>query len=77
MPRPCRTSRAMRSAAVTSKATSRVAALLGVVVLGQTLGPVQLAGFALALASIVAGQLSRATTPKALAQTGLVSGAAG
>ncbi|MDT0266521.1 EamA family transporter [Streptomyces sp. DSM 44915] len=34
-----------------------VAALLGVVVLGQTLGPVQLLGFGLALAAIVAGQL--------------------
>lgn len=32
------------------------AALLGVVVLGQTLDPVQLTGFALALAAIVAGQ---------------------
>ncbi|MFF0296743.1 EamA family transporter [Kitasatospora sp. NPDC004614] len=34
-----------------------VAAVLGAVVLDQTLGPVQLVGFALALASIVAGQL--------------------
>jgi probable blue pigment (indigoidine) exporter len=34
-----------------------VAAVLGAVVLGQTLGPVQLAGFGLALASIVAAQL--------------------
>ncbi|MEV4312753.1 EamA family transporter [Actinocrispum sp. NPDC049592] len=34
-----------------------VAAILGAVVLGQTLGPVQLAGFGLALASIVAAQL--------------------
>ncbi|MFD7031594.1 EamA family transporter [Streptomyces sp. NPDC059917] len=34
-----------------------VAALLGAVVLGQTFGPVQLLGFGLALASIVAGQL--------------------
>ncbi len=33
-----------------------VAALLGVVVLGQTLNPVQLTGFALALAAIVASQ---------------------
>jgi probable blue pigment (indigoidine) exporter len=33
-----------------------VAALLGVVVLGQTLDPVQLTGFALALAAIVAAQ---------------------
>lgn len=35
-----------------------VAAVLGAVVLGQTLGPVQLAGFGLALASIAGGQLS-------------------
>ncbi|MGK8523528.1 EamA family transporter [Nocardia asteroides] len=34
-----------------------VAAVLGAVLLGQTLGPVQLAGFGLALAAIVAGQL--------------------
>lgn len=34
-----------------------VAAVLGAVVLGETLGPVQLVGFALALAAIVAGQL--------------------
>ncbi len=34
-----------------------VAAVLGAVLLGQTLGPVQLAGFGLALASIVAAQL--------------------
>jgi probable blue pigment (indigoidine) exporter len=34
-----------------------VAAVLGVVVLGQTLGPVQLVGFGLSLAAIVAGQL--------------------
>ncbi|RKN39562.1 EamA family transporter [Streptomyces hoynatensis] len=34
-----------------------VAAVLGAVVLGQTLGPVQLVGFALSLAAIVAGQL--------------------
>lgn len=34
-----------------------VAAILGAVLLGQTLGPIQLLGFALALAAIVAGQL--------------------
>ncbi|MER8153556.1 EamA family transporter [Streptomyces sp. NPDC094472] len=34
-----------------------VAAVLGAVLLGQTLGPVQLVGFALSLAAIVAGQL--------------------
>ncbi|MFF8278519.1 EamA family transporter [Streptomyces lateritius] len=34
-----------------------VAAVLGAVLLGQTLGPVQLVGFGLSLAAIVAGQL--------------------
>ncbi|MFE7741923.1 EamA family transporter [Nocardia sp. NPDC057455] len=34
-----------------------VAAVLGAILLGQTLGPIQLAGFGLALAAIVAGQL--------------------
>ncbi|MDE1668476.1 EamA family transporter [Nocardia gipuzkoensis] len=34
-----------------------VAAVLGAVLLGQTLGPVQIVGFGLALAAIVAGQL--------------------
>ncbi|MBF6225263.1 EamA family transporter [Nocardia abscessus] len=34
-----------------------VAAILGAVLLGQTLGPVQILGFGLALAAIVAGQL--------------------
>ncbi|NEW47361.1 EamA family transporter [Nocardia cyriacigeorgica] len=34
-----------------------VAAILGAVLLGQTLGPIQLTGFVLALAAIVAGQL--------------------
>ncbi|MGW4324356.1 EamA family transporter [Nocardia sp. NPDC004573] len=38
-----------------------VAAVLGAVLLGQTLGQVQLAGFALALAAIVAGQLPAPT----------------
>lgn len=35
-----------------------VAALLGVLVLGETLGPLQLAGFALTIAAVTAGQLS-------------------
>ncbi|TLF76878.1 EamA family transporter [Nocardia cyriacigeorgica] len=39
-----------------------VAAILGAVLLGQTLGPVQLTGFALALAAIVAGQLPAPTS---------------
>ncbi|WP_083863886.1 EamA family transporter [Nocardia exalbida] len=34
-----------------------VAAVIGAILLGQTLGPIQLAGFGLALAAIVAGQL--------------------
>ncbi len=38
-----------------------VAALLGVVLLGQTLGPIQLLGFALSLAAIAAGQFSPRT----------------
>ncbi|GHE76837.1 ABC transporter permease [Amycolatopsis deserti] len=46
------------SVAVLGLLSPMVAALLGVVVLGQTLGPVQLTGVALALAAIVAGQRS-------------------
>ncbi|WP_307188612.1 EamA family transporter [Nocardia amamiensis] len=38
-----------------------VAAVLGALLLGQTLGPIQLAGFGLALAAIVAGQLPAPT----------------
>lgn len=38
--------------------TPLVAAVLGVVVLGQVLAPVQLVGFALALAALLAGQLA-------------------
>jgi probable blue pigment (indigoidine) exporter len=45
------------SVAVLALLSPLVAAVLGVVVLHQTLGPVQLAGFALALAALVAGQL--------------------
>ncbi|TDP89995.1 EamA family transporter [Labedaea rhizosphaerae] len=44
------------SVAVLALLSPIVAALLGVIVLDQTLGPVQLAGFVLALMSIVAGQ---------------------
>ncbi|WP_261341253.1 hypothetical protein [Streptomyces sp. Sge12] len=47
----------MTSVAVLGLLSPLVAALLGAVVLGQTLGPVQLVGFGLALAAIVAGQL--------------------
>ncbi|NUU25788.1 MAG: EamA family transporter [Streptomycetaceae bacterium] len=45
------------SVAVLSLLSPLVAAVLGAVVLDQTLGPVQLAGFGLALAAVVAGQL--------------------
>jgi probable blue pigment (indigoidine) exporter len=45
------------SVAVLGLLSPLVAAVLGAVVLGQTLGPVQLVGFGLALAAIVAGQL--------------------
>ena len=45
------------SVAVLGLLSPLVAAVLGAVLLGQTLGPVQTAGFALALAAIVAGQL--------------------
>ncbi|WP_236809214.1 EamA family transporter [Amycolatopsis albispora] len=45
------------SVAVLGLLSPMVAALLGALVLGQELGPVQLAGFALALTAMVAGQL--------------------
>ncbi|MFB6484033.1 EamA family transporter [Streptomyces virginiae] len=45
------------SAAMLGLLSLLVAAMLGAVLLGQTLGPVQLVGFGLALAAIVAGQL--------------------
>ena len=48
------------SVAVLGLLSPMVAAVLGAALLGQTLGPVQLVGFALALAAIVAGQ----TVPK-------------
>lgn len=41
-----------------------VAAVLGTVLLGEVLTPVQLLGFALALAAMVAGQLSPRTRPR-------------
>lgn len=53
------------SVAVLSLLSPLVAAVLGAVVLGQTLGPVQLVGFALALASIVVGQLPAPARPPA------------
>ncbi|MFI0944234.1 EamA family transporter [Streptomyces sp. NPDC021020] len=45
------------SAALLALLSPLVAAVLGAAVLGQTLGPVQLAGFLLALAALVGGQL--------------------
>ncbi|MEU2038253.1 EamA family transporter [Nocardia niwae] len=46
-----------------------VAAVLGAVLLGQTLGPIQLVGFALALAAIVAGQLPAPTRSSTVVST--------
>ncbi|RJL33344.1 EamA family transporter [Bailinhaonella thermotolerans] len=63
------TSLPVTSVAVLGLLSPMVAALLGVVILGQTLGPVQLAGFALALAAIVAGQLTPAALRKPPAPT--------
>ncbi|MFD0274717.1 EamA family transporter [Kitasatospora sp. NPDC127111] len=52
------------SVAVLGLLSPLVAAALGAVLLGQTLGPVQLLGFGLSLAAIVAGQLPpRAPAP--------------
>ncbi|WP_078840623.1 EamA family transporter [Streptomyces antioxidans] len=51
------TSLPVSSVAVLALLSPLVAAVLGAVVLGQTLGPVQLVGFVLSLAAIVAGQL--------------------
>ncbi|MEV6400019.1 EamA family transporter [Streptomyces sp. NPDC051907] len=51
------TSLPVASVAVLVLLSPLVAAVLGAVVLGQTLGPVQLVGFGLSLAAIVAGQL--------------------
>ncbi|HEY9369883.1 EamA family transporter [Streptomyces sp.] len=51
------TSLPVASVAVLVLLSPLVAAVLGAVLLDQTLGPIQLVGFALALAAIVAGQL--------------------
>lgn len=51
------TSLPVTSVAVLALISPMVAATLGAVLLGQYLGPVQMVGFALALAAIVAGQL--------------------
>ncbi|MCF2531650.1 EamA family transporter [Yinghuangia soli] len=61
------TSLPITSVAVLSLLSPLVAAVLGAAVLDQTLGPIQLLGFALALAAIVAGQLPAPTRkPRAL-----------
>ncbi|WP_405937155.1 EamA family transporter [Streptomyces sp. NBC_00726] len=57
------------SVAVLGLLSPLVAAGLGALVLDQTLGPVQLAGFALALASIVGGQLPGRAARKSLVPT--------
>lgn len=49
------------SVAVLGLFSPLVAAVLGAAVLGQTLGPIQLVGFGLSLAAIVAGQLPAST----------------
>ena len=46
------------SAALLGLLSPSVAALLGAIFLGQLLGPVQVLGFALALAAIAAGQFN-------------------
>ncbi|WP_249713820.1 EamA family transporter [Rhizomonospora bruguierae] len=57
------------SVAVLALLSPLVAAVLGAVLLGQTLGPVQLVGFALSLAAIVAGQLPAPTRSRNSAPT--------
>lgn len=47
----------VNSVSILSLLSPLVAAVLGAVLLGQTLGPIQLVGFGLSLAAIVAGQL--------------------
>jgi probable blue pigment (indigoidine) exporter len=54
------------SVAVLGLLSPMVAALLGALLLGQSLGPVQLAGFALALAAMVAGQISPKPTKEGI-----------
>lgn len=55
------TSLPVTSVAVLGLLSPLVAAVLGAVLLGQTLGPIQLVGFGLSLAAIVAGQLRSPT----------------
>jgi probable blue pigment (indigoidine) exporter len=63
------TSLPVTSVAVLGLLSPLVAALLGAVLLGQALGPQQLAGFALALAAMVAGQLPDRARPPRTART--------
>ncbi|WP_459545206.1 EamA family transporter [Nocardia sp. X0981] len=63
----------VNSVAILALLSPLVAAGLGAALLGQTLGPVQLAGFGLALAAIVAGQLPRPTSVPTLAPKGALS----
>ncbi|GAA1719115.1 hypothetical protein GCM10009745_80060 [Kribbella yunnanensis] len=69
------------SVAVLGLLSPIVAAVLGAALLGQSLGPVELTGFALALAAILAGQISptfkkqrAGTTPSAAQQITPISG---
>ncbi|MBF6210519.1 EamA family transporter [Nocardia puris] len=59
----------VNSVAVLGLFSPLVAAVLGAVLLGQSLGPVQLVGFALSLAAIVAGQLPAPTRPQLVVAT--------
>ncbi|MFC7550444.1 EamA family transporter [Plantactinospora sp. GCM10030261] len=64
------TSLPVTNVAVLGLLSPLVAAALGAVLLGQTLGPIQLAGFALSLAAIVAGQLPAPTRSPVLTSKG-------
>ncbi|GAA0984258.1 MULTISPECIES: EamA family transporter [Streptomyces violaceusniger group] len=63
------TSLPVASVAVLALLSPLVAAVLGAIVLDQTLGPIQLVGFALSLAAIVAGQLPPRTGARARTRT--------
>ncbi|MEU4343346.1 EamA family transporter [Nocardia sp. NPDC023852] len=51
----------VNSVAILALLSPLVAAVLGAILLGQTLGPIQLVGFGLSLAAILAGQLPSST----------------
>jgi probable blue pigment (indigoidine) exporter len=65
------------SVAVLGLLSPLVAAALGAVLLGQTLGPVQLVGFGLSLTAIVAGQLPSPTRSHDSGSTAIPEGKAG